>query len=63
VTVINDAYNANPTSVTAALKALAAAGRGGGRTVAVLGEMARRSCSHGLLPDRMSLAWPPDPTD
>jgi UDP-N-acetylmuramoyl-tripeptide--D-alanyl-D-alanine ligase len=40
VTVINDAYNANPTSVTAALKALAAAGRGGGRTVAVLGEMA-----------------------
>jgi UDP-N-acetylmuramoyl-tripeptide--D-alanyl-D-alanine ligase len=40
VTVINDAYNANPTSVAAALKALAAAGRGGGRTVAVLGEMA-----------------------
>jgi UDP-N-acetylmuramoyl-tripeptide--D-alanyl-D-alanine ligase len=40
VTVINDAYNANPTSVAAALKALAAAGRSGGRTVAVLGEMA-----------------------
>jgi UDP-N-acetylmuramoyl-tripeptide--D-alanyl-D-alanine ligase len=38
--VINDAYNANPTSVTAALQALAAAGRGRGRTVAVLGEMA-----------------------
>jgi UDP-N-acetylmuramoyl-tripeptide--D-alanyl-D-alanine ligase len=40
ITVINDAYNANPTSMAAALKALAAAGRGGGRTVAVLGEMA-----------------------
>jgi UDP-N-acetylmuramoyl-tripeptide--D-alanyl-D-alanine ligase len=40
IMVINDAYNANPTSMAAALKALAAAGRGGGRTVAVLGEMA-----------------------
>jgi len=30
---------------------------------AVLGEMAGRSSSHGLLPDRGSLAWPPDPTD
>jgi UDP-N-acetylmuramoyl-tripeptide--D-alanyl-D-alanine ligase len=46
VTVINDAYNANPDSMRAALKALAAAGRGaaagggGGRTFAVLGEMA-----------------------
>ncbi|HEY2959505.1 MAG TPA: UDP-N-acetylmuramoyl-tripeptide--D-alanyl-D-alanine ligase [Actinomycetota bacterium] len=40
ITVINDAYNANPTSMAAALKALAAAGRGRGRTVAVLGEMA-----------------------
>jgi UDP-N-acetylmuramoyl-tripeptide--D-alanyl-D-alanine ligase len=43
VTVINDAYNANPDSVRAALKTLAAIGRGGGargrRTVAVLGEM------------------------
>lgn len=42
LTVINDAYNANPTSMAAALKALAAV-RGGvraGRTVAVLGEMA-----------------------
>jgi UDP-N-acetylmuramoyl-tripeptide--D-alanyl-D-alanine ligase len=47
VTVINDAYNANPDSMRAALKALVAAGRGavaggggGGRTFAVLGEMA-----------------------
>jgi UDP-N-acetylmuramoyl-tripeptide--D-alanyl-D-alanine ligase len=39
LTVINDAYNANPTSVAASLKTLAAARRGG-RTVAVLGEMA-----------------------
>jgi UDP-N-acetylmuramoyl-tripeptide--D-alanyl-D-alanine ligase len=41
LTVINDAYNANPASMAAALKALAAAPRGpGGRRVAVLGEMA-----------------------
>ena len=40
VTVINDAYNANPDSMRAALKTLAAAGRGGRRTWAVLGEMA-----------------------
>jgi UDP-N-acetylmuramoyl-tripeptide--D-alanyl-D-alanine ligase len=39
LTVINDAYNANPTSMAAALKTLAAARRGG-RAVAVLGEMA-----------------------
>jgi UDP-N-acetylmuramoyl-tripeptide--D-alanyl-D-alanine ligase len=38
VTVVNDAYNANPESVRAALKALAAMGRGR-RTWAVLGEM------------------------
>jgi UDP-N-acetylmuramoyl-tripeptide--D-alanyl-D-alanine ligase len=43
VTVVNDAYNANPDSVRAALKALAAMGRPDGaprrRTWAVLGEM------------------------
>ena len=41
VTVLNDAYNANPDSMKAALKALAAIGRGrhGSRTIAVLGEM------------------------
>ncbi len=38
VTVVNDAYNANPDSVRAALKALVSMG-GGGRTFAVLGEM------------------------
>ena len=40
LTVVNDAYNANPSSMAAALKTLAALGRPGGRTVAVLGEMA-----------------------
>lgn len=44
VTVLNDAYNANPDSMAAALKTLAAMGRGDKetpprRTVAVLGEM------------------------
>jgi UDP-N-acetylmuramoyl-tripeptide--D-alanyl-D-alanine ligase len=38
VTVVNDAYNANPESVRAALKALVAMGRGR-RTWAVIGEM------------------------
>ncbi len=38
VTVVNDAYNANPDSMRAALKALAAMGQGR-RTWAVLGEM------------------------
>ncbi|GAA2504731.1 UDP-N-acetylmuramoyl-tripeptide--D-alanyl-D-alanine ligase [Streptomyces thermolineatus] len=39
VTVVNDAYNANPESMRAALRALVAMGRGR-RTWAVLGEMA-----------------------
>jgi UDP-N-acetylmuramoyl-tripeptide--D-alanyl-D-alanine ligase len=40
VVVVNDAYNANPASMTAALEALAAIGRRGSRrTIAVLGEM------------------------
>ena len=40
VVVINDAYNANPDSMRAALETLAVVGRGrGARTVAVLGEM------------------------
>jgi UDP-N-acetylmuramoyl-tripeptide--D-alanyl-D-alanine ligase len=37
--VVNDAYNANPASMSAALRALVAIGRGG-RTWAVLGPMA-----------------------
>jgi UDP-N-acetylmuramoyl-tripeptide--D-alanyl-D-alanine ligase len=41
VVVINDAYNANPESMRAALKALAGIARArGGRSFAVLGEMA-----------------------
>lgn len=43
VTVVNDAYNANPDSMTAGLKALAWMARqnaGAGRSFAVLGEMA-----------------------
>ena len=40
VTVINDAYNANPESVRAALDALAHLTHGGGRGFAVLGHMA-----------------------
>ncbi|NUK73586.1 UDP-N-acetylmuramoyl-tripeptide--D-alanyl-D-alanine ligase [Streptomyces lunaelactis] len=39
VTIVNDAYNANPESMRAALRALAAMGRGR-RTWAVLGQMA-----------------------
>ena len=43
VTVVNDAYNANPDSTAAALRALAAMARranaAGGRTIAVVGEM------------------------
>jgi UDP-N-acetylmuramoyl-tripeptide--D-alanyl-D-alanine ligase len=39
VTVVNDAYNANPGSVEAALDALVALGGATRRTVAVLGEM------------------------
>jgi len=38
--VINDAYNASPDSMRAALQTLAVLGRQGYRTVAVLGEMA-----------------------
>ncbi|MEV6412665.1 UDP-N-acetylmuramoyl-tripeptide--D-alanyl-D-alanine ligase [Kribbella sp. NPDC051718] len=52
VTVINDAYNANPESMRAALKALVAIGRsrsaqtGAGRTWAVLGPMGELGDSH-----------------
>jgi UDP-N-acetylmuramoyl-tripeptide--D-alanyl-D-alanine ligase len=40
VVVINDAYNASPDSMKAALQTLAQLGRMGTRTIAVLGEMA-----------------------
>ncbi len=39
VLVLNDAYNANPDSMLAALRTLVSVGRGRRRTVAVLGEM------------------------
>lgn len=39
ITVINDAYNANPGSMRAAIRVLAATGVGDGRRVAVLGDM------------------------
>jgi UDP-N-acetylmuramoyl-tripeptide--D-alanyl-D-alanine ligase len=40
VSIINDAYNASPDSMKAALQTLAHLGRSGRRTIAVLGEMA-----------------------
>lgn len=40
VSIINDAYNASPDSMKAALQTLAHLGRQGRRTIAVLGEMA-----------------------
>ena len=62
VTVINDAYNANPDSMRAALRALVAVGRGG-RTWAVLGEMLelgdRSAAEHeraGRLAARLGIA-------
>ena len=39
ITLVNDAYNANPDSMRAALRALQQMGSGGRRTVAVLGAM------------------------
>ncbi|WP_232675813.1 UDP-N-acetylmuramoyl-tripeptide--D-alanyl-D-alanine ligase [Nocardioides sp. R-C-SC26] len=45
--VLNDAYNANPASMTAAVEALAALGRSrSGRTIAVLGEMRELGDAH-----------------
>ncbi|WP_231123850.1 glutamate ligase domain-containing protein [Nocardioides sambongensis] len=45
--VVNDAYNANPESMRAALEALASIGAGSGRrTVAVLGEMKELGDAH-----------------
>ena len=53
LTVLNDAYNANPSSMAAALKTLAALGRRGGRTVAVLGEMAELGPDAAAAHDRI----------
>jgi UDP-N-acetylmuramoyl-tripeptide--D-alanyl-D-alanine ligase len=53
LTVVNDAYNANPSSMAAALKTLATLGRPGGRTVAVLGEMAELGPAAAAEHDRI----------
>jgi UDP-N-acetylmuramoyl-tripeptide--D-alanyl-D-alanine ligase len=55
VTVINDAYNASPDSMSAALKTLAQIGTPGRRTIAVLGEMAELGELAGDEHDRIGL--------
>lgn len=55
VTVINDAYNASPDSMSAALKTLAQIRRPGERTIAVLGEMAELGELAGEEHDRIGL--------
>lgn len=54
VTIINDAYNASPDSMHAALKTLAQI-RGNGRTVAVLGEMSELGEYAGAEHDRIGV--------
>ena len=55
ITVINDAYNASPDSMSAALKTLAQIGAPGRRTIAVLGEMAELGELAGEEHDRIGL--------
>jgi UDP-N-acetylmuramoyl-tripeptide--D-alanyl-D-alanine ligase len=55
VTVINDAYNASPDSMTAALKTLAQIRTPAGRTIAVLGEMSELGEQAGDEHDRIGL--------
>ncbi|ERK70960.1 MULTISPECIES: UDP-N-acetylmuramoyl-tripeptide--D-alanyl-D-alanine ligase [Leifsonia] len=55
VTVINDAYNASPDSMSAALKTLAQIAEPGSRTVAVLGEMSELGEFSGEEHDRIGL--------
>ncbi|MFE5671422.1 UDP-N-acetylmuramoyl-tripeptide--D-alanyl-D-alanine ligase [Agromyces sp. NPDC056523] len=55
ITVINDAYNASPDSVAAALKTLAQVKRPEGRTIAVLGEMSELGEFSGEEHDRIGL--------
>ncbi|MGO4534081.1 UDP-N-acetylmuramoyl-tripeptide--D-alanyl-D-alanine ligase [Leifsonia sp. 2MCAF36] len=55
VTVINDAYNASPDSMSAAIKTLAQIAEPGGRTVAVLGEMSELGEFSGEEHDRIGL--------
>lgn len=55
ITVINDAYNASPDSMTAALKTLAQIAEPGRRTIAVLGEMSELGELAGEEHDRIGL--------
>ena len=55
VTVINDAYNASPDSMAAALKTLAQLREPGGRAIAVLGEMSELGDASGPEHDRIGL--------
>lgn len=55
ITIINDAYNASPDSMQAALKTLAQIRPPGGRTIAVLGEMSELGEFAGAEHDRIGL--------
>jgi UDP-N-acetylmuramoyl-tripeptide--D-alanyl-D-alanine ligase len=55
VTVINDAYNASPDSMSAAIKTLAQIAEPGERTIAVLGEMSELGEFSGEEHDRIGL--------
>ncbi|WP_400999788.1 UDP-N-acetylmuramoyl-tripeptide--D-alanyl-D-alanine ligase [Agromyces sp. GXQ0307] len=55
ITIINDAYNASPDSMAAALKTLAQVKRPGARTIAVLGEMSELGEFSGEEHDRIGL--------
>lgn len=55
ITIINDAYNASPDSMAAALKTLAQIAEPGHRTVAVLGEMTELGEFSGDEHDRIGL--------
>lgn len=55
ITVINDAYNASPDSMSAALKTLAQIANPGARTVAVLGAMTELGDLSGEAHDRIGL--------
>ena len=55
ITIINDAYNASPDSMSAALKTLAQIAAPGQRTIAVLGEMSELGEFAGEEHDRIGL--------